>query len=73
MFFAFYDYRFYSKEHRLQANLDGLYADREIFRKLPIDPERKLPVFKITINGTKYTDRKGAAKAALRWSIRFFI
>ena len=54
---------FPEKEQRLQATLDGLYADRETLRKLPIDPERKLPVFKITIHGTEYTDRKEAAKA----------
>ena len=54
---------FPEKEQQLQATLDGLYADRETLRKLPIDPERKLPVFKITIQGTEYTDRKEAAKA----------
>ena len=54
---------FPEKEQRLQATLDGLYADRETLRKLPIDPERKLPVFRITIQGTEYTDRKEAAKA----------
>ncbi len=54
---------FPEKEQRLQAILDGLYADREALRKLPIAPERKLPVFKITIQGTEYTDRKEAAKA----------
>lgn len=54
---------FPEKEQRLQATLDGLYVDRETLRKLPIDPERKLPVFKITIQGTEYTDRKEAAKA----------
>ena len=54
---------FPDKEKRLQATLDGLYADRETLRKLPIDSERKLPVFKITIQGTEYTDRKEAAKA----------
>ena len=54
---------FPEKEQRLKTTLDGLYADRETLRKLPIDPERKLPVFKITIQGTEYTDRKEAAKA----------
>lgn len=54
---------FPEKERCLQTTLDGLYADREALRKLPIDPERKLPVFKITIQGTEYTDRKEAAKA----------
>ena len=54
---------FPEKEQRLQSTLDGLYADREALRKLPIDPERRLPVFKITIQGTEYTDRKEAAKA----------
>ena len=54
---------FPDKEQKLTATLDGLYADRETLRKLPIDLERKLPVFKITIQGTEYTDRKEAAKA----------
>lgn len=54
---------FPEKEQKLTATLDGLHADRETLRKLPIDPERKLPVFKITIQGTEYTDRKEAAKA----------
>ncbi len=54
---------FPDKEQKLTATLDGLHADRETLRKLPIDPERKLPVFKITIQGTEYTDRKEAAKA----------
>ena len=54
---------FPNKEQRFQVTLDGLHADRETLRKLPIDPERKLPVFKITIQGTEYTDRKEAAKA----------
>ncbi|MCM1508843.1 MAG: hypothetical protein NC177_17185 [Ruminococcus flavefaciens] len=54
---------FPEKEQRLIAILDDLHTDRAVLRKLPIDPERKLPVFKITINGTEYTDRKEAAKA----------
>ena len=45
------------------AILADLHTDREALRKLPIDPERKLPVFKITIGETEYTDRKEAAKA----------
>ena len=51
------------KEKVLISILDDLHTDREALRKLPIDPERKLPVFKITVNGTEYTDRKDAAKA----------
>ncbi len=54
---------FPDKEQKLTATLNGLYADRETLRKLPINPECKLPVFKITIQGTEYTDRKEAAKA----------
>lgn len=54
---------FPDKEQKLTATLDGLHANREMLRKLPIDPERKLPVFKITIQGTEYNDRKEAAKA----------
>ncbi len=54
---------FPEKEQRLLAILDYLHTDREALRKLPIDPERKLPVFKITIEGTEYTDRKEATKA----------
>jgi hypothetical protein len=54
---------FPEKEERLTTALENLHTDREALRKLPIDPERKLPVFKITIDGTEYTDRKEAAKA----------
>ncbi len=55
--------RFPEQEQRLTAILNDLHTDREALRKLPIDPERKLPVFKITIGETEYTDRKEAAKA----------
>ena len=54
---------FPDREKRLVSILDDLHTDREALRKLPIDPETKLPVFKITIEGTEYTDRKEAAKA----------
>ena len=55
--------RFPDQEKRLVSILDDLHTDREALRKLPIDPERKLPVFKITIGDVEYTDRKEAAKA----------
>ncbi len=55
--------RFPEQEKRLVSILDALHTDREALRKLPIDPERKLPVFKITIGDVEYTDRKEAAKA----------
>lgn len=55
--------KFPEQEQRITAILDDLHTDREALRKLPIDPERKLPVFKITIGETEYTDRKEAAKA----------
>lgn len=55
--------RFPEQEQKLTAILADLHTDREALRKLPIDPERKLPVFKITIGETEYTDRKEAAKA----------
>ncbi len=54
---------FPEKEAQLLASLEHLHADREHLRQLPIDPERKLPVFRMTIKGTEYTDRKEAAKA----------
>jgi len=54
---------FPDREKRLTSILDDLHTDREALRKLPIDPERKLPVFKITIGDVEYTDRKEAAKA----------
>ena len=41
---------FPDKEAKLSIALDNLHTDREALRKLPIDPERKLPVFKITID-----------------------
>lgn len=55
--------RFPEQEQKLTAILADLHTDREALRKLPIDPERKLPVFKIIIGETEYTDRKEAAKA----------
>lgn len=55
--------RFPEQEQKLTAILADLHTDREALRKLPIDPERKLPIFKITIGETEYTDRKEAAKA----------
>lgn len=51
--------RFPEQEQRLTTILNDLHTDREALRKLPIDPERKLPVF----NETEYSDRKEAAKA----------
>ena len=54
---------FPDQEKRLTSILDDLHTDREALCKLPIDPERKLPVFKITIGDVEYTDRKEAAKA----------
>lgn len=50
-------------EKVLVTILDEMHTDRGTLRKLPIDPERKLPVFKITIGDVEYTDRKEAAKA----------
>ena len=54
---------FPDKEKRFTTALDKLRTDREYLRTLPIDGETKLPVFKITIGNTEYTDRKEAAKA----------
>lgn len=54
---------FPEKEKNLQTALDNLHSDREHLRKLPIDEETKMPVFRITIGETEYTDRKEAAKA----------
>ena len=54
---------FPQQEQKYVKALDNLKKDREHLRKLPIDSETKVPVFKITIDGTEYTDRKEAAKA----------
>jgi len=54
---------FPEKEKNLQTALDNLHSDREHLRKLPIDEETKMLVFRITIGKTEYTDRKEAAKA----------
>ena len=54
---------FPEREKRLTAALENLRSDREHLRTLPIDAETKLPVFRITIGETEYTDRKEAAKA----------
>lgn len=52
-----------AKIENAEIRLENLKADRETLRQLPIDEETKLPVFKITIDGTEYTDRKEAAQA----------
>lgn len=52
-----------AKIEKAEERLENLKADREALRQLPIDEETKLPVFKITIAGTEYTDRKEAAQA----------
>ena len=52
-----------AKIEKAEERLENLKADRETLRQLPIDEETKLPVFKITIDGTEYTDRKEAAQA----------
>lgn len=54
---------FPEREERLNTALENLRSDREHLRKLPIDEETKLPVFKITIGDVEYTDKKEAAKA----------
>lgn len=54
---------FPEREKRLTAALEHLRSDCEHLRTLPIDAETKLPVFRITIGETVYTDRKEAAKA----------
>ena len=52
-----------AKIENAEIRLENLKADRETLRQLPIDEETKLPVFKITIDGTEYTYRKEAAQA----------
>ena len=52
-----------AKIENAEIRLENLKADRETLRQLPIDEETKLPVFKITIDGTEYTDRKEAPQA----------
>lgn len=52
-----------AKIEKAEERLENLKAGRETLRQLPIDEETKLPVFKITIDGTEYTDRKEAAQA----------
>lgn len=52
-----------AKIEKAETRLENLKSDREILRQLPIDEETKLPVFKITIDGTEYTDLKEAAQA----------
>lgn len=54
---------FPAREQQLMTALEHLHTDRETLRSLPVDPERKVPVFRITIGGVEYTDRKEAAKA----------
>lgn len=52
-----------AKIEKAEERLENLKADREALRQLPVDEETKLPVFKITIDGMEYTDRKEAAQA----------
>lgn len=52
-----------AKIEKAEERLENLKADREALRQLPVDEETKLPVFKITIGGMEYTDRKEAAQA----------
>ncbi len=54
---------FPQREANLTKAIENLKTDREHLRKLPIDSETGMPVFRITIQGTEYTDRKEAAKA----------
>lgn len=61
---------FPEKEQKLIQLLENLNKDRELVKKLPIDPETKLPTFKITIGETEYTDRKEGAKAFETSAIR---
>ena len=51
------------KEEQLTTALSNLQADRKALKALPIDPETKLPVFKMKIGDVEYTDKKEAAKA----------
>ena len=51
------------KEEQLTTALGNLQADRKALKALPIDPETKLPVFKMKIGDVEYTDKKEAAKA----------
>ena len=51
------------KEEKLTTALANLQADRATLKALPIDPETKLPVFRMKIGETEYTDKKEAAKA----------
>ena len=51
------------KEERLTTALSNLQADRKALKALPIDPETKLPVFKMKIGDVEYTDKKEAANA----------
>lgn len=51
------------KEEQLTTALANLQADRKVLKALPIDPETKLPVFRMKIDDVEYTDKKEAAKA----------
>ena len=51
------------KEEKLTTALANLQADRATLKALPIDPETKIPVFRMKIGENEYTDKKEAAKA----------
>ncbi len=48
---------------RHEEVLTALETDKSHIDLLPKDPEAGVPIFKMTINGTEYTDKKEAAKA----------
>lgn len=51
------------KKSYYEKLISNISKDLDICKKLPIDPETKLPAFKISIQGNIFTDKTEAAKA----------
>ena len=55
--------RYPQTKQQLESSIDAMKKDLEHCKSLPIDENTHLPAFKITLDGTTYTDRTEAGKA----------
>lgn len=55
--------RYPQTKQQLEFSIDAMKKDLEHCKSLPIDENTHLPAFKITLDGTTYTDRTEAGKA----------
>lgn len=54
--------RYPQAKQRLESSIDAMKKDLGHCKSLPIDESTHLPAFKITLDGTTYTDRTEAGK-----------